>query len=111
MLTAEKAEEVFLLFDGLHLPWKDFETTTGWNFERRLEVLPPDLEDLYSHMLNKMQPLYLRQASQLFQILPQHREFEVDESFSALQLSLADEEKFWTCIQPQNWRAAYSTNI
>lgn len=93
-VIAEKAEGVFLwvvlavasLLEGL----RNYDRLM--DFERRLEILPPDLENLYSHMLNKMQPLYLRQASQLLQIVLQHTEFEADEPFSALQLSFADEE-------------------
>lgn len=93
-VIAEKAEGVFLwvilavasLLEGL----RNYDRLM--DFQRRLEILPPDLENLYSHMLNKMQPLYLRQASQLLQIVLQHTEFEADQPLSALQLSFADEE-------------------
>ncbi|KAI4277459.1 MAG: hypothetical protein L6R35_006150 [Caloplaca aegaea] len=93
-VLAEKAEGVFLwvvlavasLLEGL----RNYDRLS--DFQIRLESLPPDLENLYSHMLNKMQPLYLRQASQLLQILHQHTELEADQPLSALQLSFADEE-------------------
>jgi len=93
-VIAEKAEGVFLwvilavasLLEGL----RNYDRLM--DFQRRLEILPPDLENLYSHMLNKMQPLYLRQASQLLQIILRHTEFEADQPLSALQLSFAEEE-------------------
>lgn len=91
---AEKAEGVFLwvilAVDSLLEGLRNYDRLM--DFRRRLEVLPPDLEDLYNHMLNQMQPLYLRQASQLLQIVLQHVELEADQPFSALQLSFAEEE-------------------
>ena len=91
--TAEKAEGVFLwvilavasLLEGL----RNYDRLS--DFQRRLEILPPDLENLYSHMLNRMEPLYIRQASQLLQIVLQHTRLEVDQPLSSLQLSFADE--------------------
>ena len=90
---AEKAEGVFLwvvlavasLLEGL----RNYDRLG--DFQKRLEILPPDLEDLYSHMLNKMQPLYLQQASQLLQIVLGHAQHEPDQHLSALQLSFATE--------------------
>jgi hypothetical protein len=38
------------------------------DLQRRLDVLPPDLDALYSHMIDHIDPLYTVQASQIFQI-------------------------------------------
>jgi hypothetical protein len=38
------------------------------DLKRRLDDIPGDLEDLYSHMLSHIHPFYLGHASQLFQI-------------------------------------------
>lgn len=89
-----KADGVFLwvilviasLLEGL----RNYDRVS--DLRRRLEVLPSDLENLYSHMLNKLQPLYRRQGSQLLQIVQRHIEIEADQLLSPLQLSFADEE-------------------
>jgi hypothetical protein len=89
-----KAEGVFLwvilviasLLEGL----RNYDRVS--DLRRRLDVLPSDLENLYSHMLNKLQPLYRRQGSQLLQIVQKHIEIEPDQILSPLQLSFADEE-------------------
>lgn len=89
-----KAEGVFLwvilviasLLEGL----RNYDRVS--DLRRRLDVLPSDLENLYSHMLNKLQPLYRRQGSQLLQIVQKHIEIEPDQLLSPLQLSFADEE-------------------
>ncbi|RAL60236.1 hypothetical protein DID88_000016 [Monilinia fructigena] len=39
------------------------------DLRRRLDDIPGDLEDLYSHMLSYIHPFYLRHASRLFQIV------------------------------------------
>lgn len=91
---AEKASGVFLwvvlvvasLLDGL----RNYDRMT--DLRRRLEALPADLENLYRHMLGKLEPLYQRQASQLLQIMYQQVDVEPGIPLSTLQLSFADEE-------------------
>ena len=39
------------------------------DLERRLDLLPPDLEHLYDKMLNSLDPFYYSHASQLFQLI------------------------------------------
>ncbi|KAH6622677.1 hypothetical protein F5144DRAFT_496494 [Chaetomium tenue] len=39
------------------------------DFRRRLESLPPDLEDLYDRILHDLDPFYFKHAAQYFQIL------------------------------------------
>ena len=65
-----KADGVFLwvhlvvksLLDGL----KNFDSIS--DLQRRLKFLPPDLRDLYKHMIDRMDPFYRSHASQLLQI-------------------------------------------
>ncbi|PMD49488.1 uncharacterized protein K444DRAFT_671088 [Hyaloscypha bicolor E] len=38
------------------------------DLRRRLKLIPPDLDTLYSHMLDSIEPVYLIQASRIFQI-------------------------------------------
>jgi hypothetical protein len=57
------------------------------DLERRLELLPPDLENLYHKMLNSLEPFYFSHASQLFQLVRE----SIDPP-TLLTLSFADEE-------------------
>ncbi|OQU99380.1 FAD binding domain-containing protein isoform 1 [Cladophialophora immunda] len=56
----------------------------------RLRLIPPDLENLYRHMLGKMSPLYREQAAQLFQIIQYARELWVNRPLKTLLLSYAE---------------------
>jgi len=38
------------------------------DLQRRLRLLPPTLEDLFSHILGRLEPVYLEQSSRIFQI-------------------------------------------
>ena len=57
------------------------------DLQKRLDFLPPDLEDLYQKMLNSLDPFYFQHASQLFQIVR-----AAQEPPTLLCLSFADEE-------------------
>jgi hypothetical protein len=57
------------------------------DLQRRLDVLPPDLDALYSHMIDHIDPLYAAQASQIFQIFEAASDILL--SLSVLQLELA----------------------
>ena len=57
------------------------------DLQRRLDFLPPDLENLYEKMLNSLDPFYLEHASQIFQHVR-----AASEPPSLLCLSFADEE-------------------
>ena len=57
------------------------------DLQRRLDFLPPDLENLYEKMLNSLDPFYLEHASQIFQHVR-----AANEPPSLLCLSFADEE-------------------
>ena len=57
------------------------------DLRRRLHELPPELHDLYAHMLEQIHPkFYLEQASRLLQI-----QYQSEEEFSAGFLSFADD--------------------
>ena len=57
------------------------------DLQRRLDFLPPDLENLYDKMLNSLDPFYLEHASQIFQHVR-----AANGPPSLLCLSFADEE-------------------
>jgi hypothetical protein len=57
------------------------------DLKMRVEALPTDLEALYFHMFQNLDPIYLDQASRLFQIA-----LVTTEPLSPLVLALADEE-------------------
>ena len=57
------------------------------DLQRRLDSLPPDLEDLYEKMLNSLDPFYFEHASQYFRLVRASKEPP-----TLLCLSFADEE-------------------
>jgi hypothetical protein len=57
------------------------------DLQKRLSLLPPDLERLYRKILDNLDPFYLEHASQLFELIR-----EAKEPPSILCMSLADEE-------------------
>jgi hypothetical protein len=67
---ASKADGVFLwvrlvvksLLNGL------VNGDSIFQLQQRLAILPPDLEDLYAHMLKSVEKLYLEEASKVFQM-------------------------------------------
>jgi hypothetical protein len=95
----EKASGVFLwvtlvvksLLDGL----RNFDTIQ--DLRQRLDDTPEELRDLYKHMISCMEPLYRRQASEIFQIV--YRYYEVAgtdkerSQIATMQLAQATETK------------------
>jgi hypothetical protein len=59
------------------------------DLERRLDLLPPDLEHLYDKMLNSLDPFYYSHASQLFQLIR-----AAQRPPTLLDLYFADEESW-----------------
>lgn len=59
------------------------------DLQRRLRILPPSLEDLFSHILGRLEPVYLEQSSRIFQIFQASRQNEAP--FTSLELSFAEE--------------------
>jgi hypothetical protein len=57
---------------------------------RRLDELPPDLKDLYEHMLGQMIPSYRREASKLLQVIVRSHEVQTECPLDLLQLSYAE---------------------
>lgn len=96
----EKSSGVFLwvilavasLLDGR----RNYDRVT--DLRRRLEDLPADVEKLYNHMLNRLEPRYQSQASQLLQIVYQHVDPMESDSLSTLQLSFADEDAEYAVV-------------
>lgn len=62
------------------------------DLRRRLDELPSDLTDLYSHMLQRIPSIYRQQASMLFQLVLQSIEVQPGEEMTALQLSFAEDD-------------------
>ena len=79
------------------------------DLQKRLRLLPTDLERLYCHMLSRIDPpFYLEQASKIFQLVRIARESETlskleeqlrPKPLTVLQLSLAYEESIQDCTK------------
>jgi hypothetical protein len=61
------------------------------DLQRRVDELPADLMELYSHMLGNITPLYKQQASQIFQLILNSVGVDSGEEITTLQLSFADQ--------------------
>ncbi|KAM7216575.1 hypothetical protein V8F06_007986 [Rhypophila decipiens] len=89
----EKASGVFLwanlvvtsLLDGIKLGDRISD------LRQRLDRLPPDLEDLYTRILDNLDPSYLKHAAQYFSLMEAYVD-EHEELPSVLFFSFADEE-------------------
>jgi hypothetical protein len=68
------------------------------DLQERLRALPPDLENLFKHMLSKMDPMHQRQASELFQIVRQWLEMANGRPLTALAMSFANKDPT-SCLQ------------
>lgn len=62
------------------------------DLRQRLEGLPTDLEELYNHMLEKLDPLYRRQASRIFQIVFQSITIQSEAPLTTMHLSHTEEQ-------------------
>jgi len=68
--------------------------------EKRLDELPSDLADLYSHMLRGLSPLYRQQAAQLFQLALEAIKVQTFCPITTLQMSFADDDAVETLDMP-----------
>ncbi|KAK0741450.1 hypothetical protein B0T18DRAFT_231134 [Schizothecium vesticola] len=95
--VVEKSSGVFLwvriVVDSLITGLSNHDTVL--DLERRLDALPPELDDLYDKILDDIDPFYSARASQYFQLLLAN-----DGSAEALLLSFADEEKGFCLTLP-----------
>lgn len=66
----------------------------------RLNLLPPSLEDLFSHILGRLDPAYLEQSSRIFQIFAEAQKIN-DASLTSLELSFAEELDSKTVISEE----------
>jgi hypothetical protein len=58
------------------------------DLQKRLSELPPELDRLFNHMLNRIQPkFYFQQGSRLFQIV-----YQSERQLSAIALAFADDD-------------------
>lgn len=58
--------------------------------QRRVDELPPELQDLFRHILGKISPRYLTQAAKLLLICYQHRLLGISDNISTVALAWAD---------------------
>jgi len=64
------------------------------DLQKRLLLLPPDLETLYRHMfMNHINPLYYEQSSRIFQVIRAVKDGLGSDSISLLTLSFTDEQE------------------
>ena len=59
------------------------------DMQKRLELIPSELDDVYGHMLNRIEPMYHEQASQIFQIFNAARDFALQPTALELELALS----------------------
>ncbi|KAE9366867.1 hypothetical protein N431DRAFT_471897 [Stipitochalara longipes BDJ] len=60
------------------------------DLRRRLRLLPPSLEELFTHILGRLEPVYQEQSSRIFQIFAAASR-DVQGRFTSLELSFAEE--------------------
>jgi hypothetical protein len=59
------------------------------DMQKRLELIPCELDDLYGHMLNRIELMYLEQASQIFQIFNAATDLALQPTALELELALS----------------------
>ncbi|KAK5044799.1 hypothetical protein LTR84_010455 [Exophiala bonariae] len=91
---------VVLVTTNLMSGLNNFDTMD--DLEARLDYFPRELEKLYQHIMEQVEPLYRRKAFELLQIAL--RGLDTDADLTVLKLSFADEEDPTTVLRP-NWRA------
>ncbi|PMD34400.1 hypothetical protein L207DRAFT_468687 [Hyaloscypha variabilis F] len=65
------------------------------DLQQRLEELPSDLDDLYRHILDKIEPRYMESANRIFQIYD--RASEINPRMTILELDLAVNATYADC--------------
>ncbi|KAH8790555.1 hypothetical protein F5882DRAFT_353638 [Hyaloscypha sp. PMI_1271] len=75
------------------------------DLQQRLRLLPPTLEELFKHILDRIDPLYFQQASRIFQIVrssqrPTTTVFQ-GRNFTGLELSFAEERDRISVLQAE----------
>ena len=68
------------------------------DLQRRLEAIPSELDDLYNHMLSRIESLYLEQASRIFEIVNSATDLNLQ--LSVLELELAVSSTFTQAMEP-----------
>jgi hypothetical protein len=69
------------------------------DLQRRVDMLPADLENLYRQMFQSMSPIYKEQASQLLQLVLRSADVQTQGQLSLLQLSYAEEEDLQRAVR------------
>lgn len=71
-----------------------------FDLQKRLDMLPPGLDALYSHMISHINPLYIEQASRIFQIYDAF--MRVNYRQTVLELELAVTADYPSAMAPQS---------
>jgi hypothetical protein len=76
------------------------------DLQRRLSLLPNDLESLYAHMLLRIDPFYQEKASEMFQLIRASRELmpvyydgDSTKQMTLFALALADEDDYQLAVK------------
>jgi hypothetical protein len=76
------------------------------DLQARLRILPRSLEDMFSHILGRLEPVYLAQSSRIFQMFVAAQFLDYD--LPSVQLSLAEEPDGSTLLQSENIKFTHS---
>jgi hypothetical protein len=60
-----------------------------FDLQKRLRLLPPSLEGLFDHILDRLEPVYLQQSSRIFQIFS--ASLSIEHHLTSVELSFAEE--------------------
>jgi hypothetical protein len=70
------------------------------DLQARLRILPRSLEEMFSHILRRLEPVYLAQSSRIFQMFLAAQSLDYD--LPSIQLSLAEEPDGDTLLHSEN---------
>ncbi|KAF8862788.1 hypothetical protein BDZ45DRAFT_723015 [Acephala macrosclerotiorum] len=76
------------------------------DLQARLRILPQTLEDMFSHILGRLEPVYFTQSSRIFQMFLAVQSLDCD--LPTVQLSLAEEHNCDAFMQSENERFTHS---
>jgi hypothetical protein len=70
------------------------------DLQARLRILPRSLEEMFSHILGRIEPVYLAQSSRIFQMFFAAQSLNYD--LPSIQLSVAEEQDVHTFLQSES---------
>ncbi|ERF74247.1 hypothetical protein EPUS_03437 [Endocarpon pusillum Z07020] len=97
---------VFLVVNNLMHGLNNFDTIN--DLEKRLDYFPTELDNLYQHMMEQMEPLYRRKASEYLQIVL--HSLDTGTELTLLKMSFAEDEDP-TAVLSQGWEPPNSQHL